>query len=529
MGLYFRSPGRPGKASLNLKNTIAVFSTLGLILVWLAWSNLTITENEQAQAPDAGYADSEVIAGSKGLNGVTGLDRAQVQMKRKPGRPDHDSPAKFVSLEDHSARATITVRRVRSGDVGDGISAVRISYVSRGGRKEDSIFLGETDSVGRLDTILPHPGRFELIVDPDSIPNDLRAGRYYQTAGSPRPGISQPRFEIGAGEHKELTVWLDEFRTLWGRVVGPNGSGVPYAVVEAGSTVPGLESVSHRATTDEKGVFEFNDVLPVPYSLRIDQLASMTPDLEGCVYPPPSVVDLTNASKNGVEIRIERGEIQVSGIVVDEEGHPFANLDVLAYYAAPAQVEASETTPRFRYTMGDRIGSTTTDEGGRYQFNGLLRHNFCVQLGAKGAANGGREKRTLAQGIDVIRIDPTNSKVVDWQLDPVVALRSHTYEFSGHVFLSREQPIDRPFDLSDLELEASFPVPREQTLKGWGVQARPFVTFDKGSGYFSVSCDTPREEILLRIYPRGSKHLAKELTLYPQADVIEENSEVRFP
>ena len=235
-----------------------------------------------------------------------------------------------------------------------------------------------------------------------------------------------------------------------------------------------------------------------------------------------------NASQFGVDIQIQRGELTVEGQVIDEQGAAFADLDVLAYYSAPDEELASQAKYKIRYNMKDKIGYTVTDKQGRYRIEGLLRHNFKIQIGTKAARNGGLGKRLLARGIDLICVKPTHSDEATLRVATMTAQRSHTYQYSGFITLAGEQSGSRPLTLSDLKFESSFPIPNEPKLTGWGVQTRPFVEFDQRSGAFSFSCDTPRTEIRIRIISRGQAGKAQEITLYPQPDLIEDNVEIVF-
>lgn len=82
---------------------------------------------------------------------------------------------------------------------------------------------------------------------------------------------------------------------------------------------------------------------------------------------------------------------------------------------------------------------------------------------------------------------------------------------------------------SGLALDAEFSGDDEPRPSGWGIQRRPFVRFDSETGAFEVSCDTPRKELVVRVFPRGHEELAKRFVFYPEADRTEGGVEILFP
>lgn len=450
-----------------------------------------------------------------------------------------DAPPRVALTEDaptpaaqEPVRTTVelTVRRLLADVPGPAIAGARVAAV----RGRDEVELGVTDAAGRLAAELPGPGRYRFELAPDSLPPGLHGPGSFATAGEPRRGISAVEHDVEAGERLECTVWLREVRTLSGLVVDPFGDPVVGATVQALSAEPGLESVAQTAVTDAAGAFLLDALFPHAYALRIQHRGPPTARLRDgralaqLALPPPMFLDLRDGSRDGVVLRITAGDVVVLGRVVDETGLPFEGLTVTASYTGPANA-AEPVAASYRFTWNDKAGRAKTDRGGRFRLEGLHRAPLRIQVGADAASNAGPERRLLARGPDSVELALADSPRTRYDLGDIEVLRSHPYAVSGQLVLTAERFGGKRLRLSAMVVDGAFPADAEPAEAGWGIQRRPYAQYDRSTGAFRVSCDTPRERMLLRVYPYGREELVKELVFYPQPDFEERDVELAYP
>jgi RNA polymerase sigma factor (sigma-70 family) len=149
--------------------------------------------------------------------------------------------------------------------------------------------------------------------------------------------------------------------TLQGRVVLPDGSPAPRAVVVLGGSF---------AATDAEGRYEL-DVFSLEGGLRAARAGSGIAAFEdlglayaGLAGPQP-----------GPELRLTPGSLSISGRVVDGEGAPLAGARLRLVDDVPV--------PGKPYSLEDLSGARTlgfvdTDLDGRYELDGLLQHDYRV-------------------------------------------------------------------------------------------------------------------------------------------------------
>lgn len=377
--------------------------------------------------------------------------------------------------------------------------------------------LGKTDSEGRLTAELAAAGRYVFELNNDSIPDSLSRAGSSNTSGPNFPGVSRSGYSVDVFDGSTVELWLQESRFLRGHVVDADGAYLGGVEVQISAAIPGLESVSESTVTDDRGYFELNGLYPILYSLRLTGWGSAL-EKSRVPIPPPQIVSLEERSVDDAWIALRPGPYSVSGRVLDEAGSPFPGLSVLAYYSTPAPEDSDGQVPTYRYTMADCAMVTRTDSKGRFRFLGLLDHPMRVQIAPNAAGSGSHSPRLITRGPDVIEMDFSTITGRHLVLEDVSLTRSHTFEVTGSLELTAERYEGQRLRTGSMVIEASFAQPREPDSSAWGTQLIPYVDYDRKSGRFTVSCDTPNGEIVLKVFPYGREELARKYRYLPFPD-----------
>jgi RNA polymerase sigma-70 factor (ECF subfamily) len=260
-------------------------------------------------------------------------------------------------------------------------------------------------------------------------------------------------------------------------------------------------------TTDEHGDFEVDDVWPGNYEVVVYGNGQGGRALTQSSFP---IVGVVSEGVHHVDVWLGEGTAQVSGIVLDEFGAPFANLQVLVY--------------RSGSSWGDRIGLVTTDAAGRFTVAGIPPGSFSLTVG-HGAFRVGtiREDHTARLVEPVLfEIERPGQSV---QLDPIEAIRSAPFILRGQVNLSQlAEPGLRPGGLRVIARWSY--VPQLSQDGGLREAAEPIDVANDGS--FSWWCETPHEDIQLVVSDAAGRYADRTFHVAPERGAEREIT-ITFP
>lgn len=426
----------------------------------------------------------------------------------------------------------LRVRRIAHDSPGEALPGAAIAYVRRGARGYSTVPLGIADEEGRLEAQLPYRGLYRFEVDPKSLPADVHPPMRLRMDGPSWRGISRQEAVVESGDQLDLTLWCQESRTLSGRVLGPGGTPTVRTKLQAYVAGDGWESLTQEITCDESGRFEFTNLLPMEYWLRILHARIPEEDQETTPLlglPPPLRVDLRAESVRTLSIIAESGTFSVFGRVVDELGSPFPGIFVTASYFEPKVAESKYINRQLHIPQGLRLGSSETDELGRFRIEGIHRSPFHVLIGSEAVGRRRSDGRLLAWGPDVIQIAPTSYQTSELDLGEIRLHRSHSYELKGKLELTADRLNSKRLSLNRVVLEAIATGPKSAGESKWGFQTRPYVRFNKESGTFVISSDTPRDLLTVRVHRAGMEGTLKEFEFRPSPGVKDSGVVLQFP
>jgi len=236
------------------------------------------------------------------------------------------------------------------------------------GGKEEVLTSVEVEALSStFEVELLAKARYWLRIDPESLPGGYLpsvSGFRRESASEAGPVKTQWEYsfnyvELKPGDeaHRELQVGLPGI--LRGRLLDKNGDPLPGALARVDSLEGQISGLSYDCTTDDHGLFVFEEVFPGPWRLKFSRAEAWTP-------PVSSDHELRSGESMDLgDFRAGEGWKVIRGRVVDQDGEAFSGLKVLCY-SNQAVAEGLR-----KHDWGSALGRTTTDEDGRFELTGL--------------------------------------------------------------------------------------------------------------------------------------------------------------
>jgi protocatechuate 3,4-dioxygenase beta subunit len=246
-------------------------------------------------------------------------------------------------------------------------------------RERERVAANATDDEGRTRFDSLAPGDYRLEVDPASLPPgyippfEQESIVHYQEH-VPAGYFGRAVKIEGTGDEHSVDLRVFQPASVDGYLLGPEGEPVADAHVRLQSNGRGLERLVGDAMTDSSGFFSIPAMHPGRYvtELHFDR---RHPYLQ-VTRPEPVSVALDDGEHRTLALRMATGDWSLAGRVVDDEGEPFARIDVrCSYWPDPESLEPDERI------AGGEAAVAFTDQRGRYEFIGLPDRRLRIIVG----------------------------------------------------------------------------------------------------------------------------------------------------
>jgi protocatechuate 3,4-dioxygenase beta subunit len=208
----------------------------------------------------------------------------------------------------------------------------------------------------------------EVAINPmgDHVYTDARgrfSGHWDEQFGAQGGVVTARETKNGLTSAVQVTDWsrpadlrLSPSWTLTGKVVDPNGVGIPAARVELALEMrTSFGDLGVQLLTDSQGRFEMNAIPPTPDGLGYRLFVNASG------YGPRQYMRISPSGSPGAKVNIgmielPSADVSVMGIVVDAKGVPAASASVETMYVGPAG--SGQPQPR-KCTIADEKGEFT--------------------------------------------------------------------------------------------------------------------------------------------------------------------------
>jgi hypothetical protein len=374
-------------------------------------------------------------------------------------------------------------------------------------KADDSEPLAEADIEGpehEYRFTLPSDRPYYVSVDPASV---ARFGEPPVARGLARAERA-PDGSIPSNQYTRWWVRIPEGETVWqdlliarlgevtGRLLDAQGQPIPGIV----SRLIGLESInsghSQDDLTDVEGIFHHREVFPGSH-----RLAFFSPKPSDFEKPLPTDVLLASGEIQDVgDIRVQSGTCAVVGLILDQDGHPFAGVPV-AYYPGPR--EGQKNPPG----LTDILRRATTDAEGAFELSGLPTGQGKISLTPNYEPN--------KDGTGPVAFWEPNVEVYLSENQPVTDIGVHVVQQSRPFRLEGDLlglvPASHRGKLRATVSEVGPPLP---DVRRAALKAAP-VKVDWEAGRFECLIETPRREVELRFELKGLEDLVFLITPEP--------------
>lgn len=360
------------------------------------------------------------------------------------------------------------------------------------------------------------PGRHALRVVEDSLPDgylppwnqDQEAAVYADNPDFPRGYFRTTVTVPEAGG--EVAVRLRAFlaATVAGTVTGPNGEPIDGAQVRIQScAVDAPTGLASTARTDAGGRYEMPGVYPGRY--RTEVWLSDTTDVryhELAVPLPRTVLVEEGGIHELPTLVVGLGSKRVSGVVLDQDGAPFADLPVAC------DLDAKVAPGEIPHGWSSIVARARTNAEGRFVLEGLPSAEHRLRVGDYEPGKVGQCR--AAFWIEPIAIDLRSVEALE--LPPVQLDESRPFRFDGTVALDAAWAAAQGVTLADLRVvvdlldpEAVSPdAPRRSSFR------KVSLDVDESSGAFTWMCETPHPPVrIVLTFARPRQSI--ELTVTP--------------
>ncbi|MAB78610.1 MAG: hypothetical protein CMJ89_04575 [Planctomycetes bacterium] len=403
------------------------------------------------------------------------------------------------------------------------------------------------DASGRFEFEKVVPGNWRIHVEKESLPAGYLSPwhRRQQSHVGKQIGLVAEVMRLRDGETEHVRLGVFQAARVQGTVFSPDG---PFekVFVRMQSVAPGLQGLSHNAQTDWNGGFSMS-VYPGKFR-SLFALTDALPEVHrDAIHPTPRTFEFE--AGRTYELKPFRfgpqGVAAVEGRVLGQDGEPYEGLSVICYLDEEASPgEAS-------HTWGSKIGSTTTDVGGRYRFEGLPSRDVRLTIAPFGYIPSRKARdNALATFVDPIAVGlRTVTETV--QLDDRIAVRNHPFVYRARLTRERQKfnglrvhvrpvldEVDRlalaEHDIRDLSrvhrsrwpelvederIRHLFYGPRKWLFTGASINISK-------DGIIEWSCVTPHPKVAIEISSRGEAIDSIELT--PAPDQVIDGGEIEI-
>ena len=436
-----------------------------------------------------------------------------------------------------------------------------VSTRSEGFGPEEGVHVGTTDGEGRLVAELERAGVHVFHPEPASLPPEVLAPSELSMNRFRGSDAENGAHEFAPGETATLTLRLPSAGTLTVRVRNADGTPATGVGVEVWARRES-ERPSHvwirpngsgRSWTDADGLAVFDRLPAGELSVNLNDLAApgansgllrgpsrpgppAAEKLETAeavrlsiageappARPAPKRVTLPPGGREHVALALGAGTRALRARVVDASGAPIAGVSVTAHYdRRDAGVPAPERRGSVRPSM--LAANALTDQEGRFAIESLEEGPYLLYFSTWALLHdaGGSQ---LAPLRDVLVEVPATGGSGPVDLGDVVVPRPEVFRVRGRVVLTRERLGKRQLRLSRVRPTIGGEVAERRERN------RPYAgcTFDSRTGEFEAACRLPLETLVLRLGERLGEEHVREYEFVPEAGVVLEDVELRYP
>lgn len=225
----------------------------------------------------------------------------------------------------------------------------------------------------------------------------------------------------------EQDLFVHRSSTVNGLLLGAQGEPVAGGYVYLMPLAAGLQQDTPAAFSDERGEFVLKNVRPGRYRSYLRFLED-THAYAHEAQPPPEVVDVAPGIPTTLTLRLGTGNRTIRGVVLDQDGAPFAGAEVLAYYFSSARELGDGEMP---FNMSNVAAKTRTDEAGRFTITSLHPRRVKLQFERNGWNNPvWHSDHTIPHWIDPVTVD---LRLGDQSVHPVTLPRSRPFIVDGTI------------------------------------------------------------------------------------------------
>ena len=498
---------------------VVLFVLAGLSYFVLAGAPATPVDPRVDVGVDEGLQQADVLRA--GLAHVPAPSRRE--SVRTPVRADPGSVAD-AAAPSLTARILVTVEPKGTLSTPPPLAGLRVRATSV---QTNQCFNGSTVSAAGLSEIRVGGGdRYRVEVDPASVPEGYAASGKFRLGFLDESGVAGAFTEVEDGQAVPVTLSIFRTSQLSGIVTGPDGLPLDGVTVRAQGLAPGMAGLAHDAVTGAFGDFELPGLLPFVYGVNVVDAGAHAGLLERVPQPARQLFDLQHGPFEGVHLSLGSGPITLVGSVVDEAGSPFEHVSVRAYYVGDEAHGVALNFPR-AYDWSDQAFLTRTNAEGEFRVTGLGVVPLRIQVGASEASNGpGRRVKFVPEPVEV-NLGPGSSRFVD--VGRIELARSRRFVVQGCVALAAADYPDLRLKHSRIQLSVPAYERGPHAVKRPGTEVRPFLDYDKSTGVFTLSCDTPLDDCPLTVALRGHSNLDKEYRFHPAPNVTLTDQVLSFP
>ena len=474
-----------------------------------------------------GDSDSAVPSVAESPEDPSGPVELQALPIRRPS-PTEESPREEFSTKPDSEssprgpRATTgTIRGFLRDQLEEPLSAGEILLAGERDREPRSRLVS-TEGAFSFGGV--PPGTYQLRVREGSLPPGyLPPWNQEQTAAcTSHPswahrGFYATEVSLSAGQEVEVNLYASLSSSAFGRVVGPEGEGVPGVWVRLQSAVRGLDGLCADTLerSDEDGWFRITGLYPGTYRTQ-PLLGKAPPAYREMSMPLPVRIEVRGGGEYDLgTLQVGAGKHQVTGQVLSEwDGSPVAGLPVLCSLGEPV---ADGERP---HTWNSRLAVTTTDKDGRFVLEALPQAQVNILVAPEGYLPGTEiGSNTLGRPAPLVQrflSAPTTA------LPPIRVWTSRPFFLKGRVELDEEWASANGAQLKHLSLTVTCPeiesfYPRQ-------------VAIDRETGAFQWACETPHPRLVFQLEsrrPRGGA--SREVSVLPEPDLALDPFVIPFP
>lgn len=501
---------------------LAVLAIVALICgaAWLAVVSNANGQSRSMDLPQSKAAERPESAAAP-LAGVDGQAGQRSAVAAEETQPQQTTPTQV----EEPAEPIAVINGVVLDDFDRPFSAARVEVHERKLGLLDSRAVGND---GRFSAALYLPGTYSVRLDESSLPEGV-LGPWRQETETPGAGSSYEAQKIvvppeGGSFTAELRIFTAA--VVRGSVIGPGWEPVEGVQVRVLSAAAHGQPTSMNGSTQTAadGSFEITRLRAGLYRLEVITESAAEEMYREMVSPLPQDIEILGAGFYDVgALQVGGGGNTVRGRVVDQDGTPFAGVQVIAY---PGAEPAEGFMP---YGISPYLASSVTDSSGFYELDKLPGAVLKVQAATDYMERPLGERRA-AFWVEPLLVDTSGNRGL-YEVPAITVPESRPFVVRGTIELDDQWAAQNRVLIKhlqiDVKLDETQPLPEFSELRP-SFRHNQTVPIDNETGEFVWRCETPHAGVKLVISSRRGNADPVEVPVVPIANGSVDRT-VRFP